>query len=372
MTTTHSSTKYFWARALTLLIFTVALTSTAAAQQSTKTCKSSADCGPDEACEVTGGSGSTSPGCAPGQTCVIEPTVTMVDYGCVAKPRVCMADSQCPFPLVCSDNVSFGDTVTNNQDPAVSPTPTPTTAGGAPTSMLVAVAPIPSPTPPPNRVCTWKVVACQTNAECGDARLECIEFGRSTQCSGSGGTTTGSSGGGSTTATTPAPRVGANVAASGTEAPVPAPVPSDCKEVVTKACFPKITPCNSSASQCASGQVCHDFSDSPDAPFYVAGTRNFFCIPQGLELALNGKANIDGGAINSGSSGSSEGGAPRDTSFLGGAGKDARSAPSSPPATNDENDAAGCSVGGRALFASAGFWMTLVALCFFVARRRNR
>jgi len=85
MTTIYSSTKHFSVRALAVLAFTVAVGSTASAQsQSTKTCKNSADCDPDEACEVTSASGGSNTGCAPGQTCVTE---ALRDHGGIRLRR---------------------------------------------------------------------------------------------------------------------------------------------------------------------------------------------------------------------------------------------------------------------------------------------
>jgi len=117
--------------------------------------------------------------------------------------------------------------------------------------------------------------------------------------------------------------------------------------------------------------VCHDFSDSPDAPFFVAGGRNQFCVPQGIELALNGKAQVDSGAVNIGG-GRSEGGAAQDTSFIGGVGKGTKGAAASPTAANDDAKSGGCSMVGQQGSWTAGFWMMLIGLSFFAARRRNR
>lgn len=192
--------------------------------QAESQCVTSTDCAPGYVCEVTGGSGCTTPACPPNTVCPeVEPCEAVEYRSCVPGP--CESDADCAAGMKCQRQ-----------------TRTACHGGGA------ACAPNTECPPPEPDECTTEVVSqcvppyalpCETHSDCGAGFL-CVEQPEQCSCAGSSG--------------------GAATPDGGTFAPDPDP-DCDCRPG-GRACELIEVTCTS-AGDCPSGWSC---SPGPDTP----------------------------------------------------------------------------------------------------------
>jgi MYXO-CTERM domain-containing protein len=217
------------------------------------------------------------PACLADQNCAtLSPASTTGT--CVAKAHACSTADDCPTPLTCQ---ALPGTCTSSGSvgPDGKVISTPTTCAMGPS------------------VCSWNPVTCTTNSDCTDPLYQCVKVDETTSCTGSGGA----------------------CAAGLTCPPVPEQPPT-CVTTPTMYCLPKLVDC-ASGPACAVGWSCFDFSNVGGVPpAWGSVPSNMACLPDGIVMAAQGHAAVNGQLVvgSGSSSSSSSGGTP--TLDVGGAG----------------------------------------------------
>ena len=227
------------------------------------------------------------PSCPVNTKCEAPPPQMATTGTCVARAHACTTATDCPAPLTCQ-----AGSATCSGGGSVGP-------GGTVTTLPETCTPGPS-------VCSWDPVTCTTNSDCADPLYQCVKVSESTACSGSGG----------------ACAVGATC---------PPPPPPTCQTTVTSYCLPTLVdcacgPCPAGSTcgpcqTCLPGWSCFDFSNVggvPPAWGSIASEKA--CLPDGIVMAAQGHAAVNGQLVvgSGSSSSSSSGGTP--TLDVGGAG----------------------------------------------------
>ena len=230
------------------------------------------------------------PSCPVNTQCEAPPPQMATTGTCVAKAHACSTADDCLAPLTCQA------------------LPGPCSSGAA-VGPDGTVTKMPETCTPGPSVCSWNPVTCTVDSGCADPLYQCVKTGDSRGgCSSSGGGT----------------------CAAGETCP-PVPEQSTCVTTPTMNCVPKLVDCacgpcpaGSTCGQCQTclpGWSCFDFSNVggvPPAWGSIASEKA--CLPDGIVMAAQGHAAVNGQlVVGSGSSSSStSGGTP--TLDVGGAG----------------------------------------------------
>ncbi|MGB8293970.1 MAG: hypothetical protein WCG85_00935 [Polyangia bacterium] len=262
---------------------------------------------------------------------------------CVAKPHACSTAADCPAPLTCQ---ALAGTCTGSVAPG-------------PNGTIIATSGACTPGP---SVCSWNPLHCTTNSDCTDPLYQCVQLSETTSCTGLG-----------------------VACPAGVTCP-PLPQQSPCESTPIMYCLPQLVDC-ASGQACPTGWSCFDFSNAGGVlPAWGSVPSNMACLPDGIVMAEQGHAAVNGFAdVNSSSSG---GASAMSIGGTGGtSGNDGRSTggtaqnpPTVSPAPTSEGTAgasgsaqpmahsSGCAYGGN---EASSLWLTL-GMAFLVARLARR
>lgn len=312
-------------------------------------CTSVADCPSADFDCVMDSIPSTQPTCAPNMKCETPPPQTSTTGTCNPKVRACSTATDCPAPLTCQ------------AEPGIC-------TGGGSVGPDGTVTKIPDTCTPGPSVCTWSPVTCAIDADCANPLYQCVK--------------TGDSGGGCSSS-------GGGTCAAGETCP-PVPQQSTCDTTAIMYCLPKLVdcacgPCPAGATcgpcaTCLPGWSCFDFASVGGVPTaWGSIASNMACLPDGIVMAAQGHAAVNG---DFGGSSSSAGSAP--TRSAGDAGLATNTGPSPvnpvPPRPNEGAGSAakdtvthssGCAYGGSDA-SSLALALAMTGLVVRLARRRNR
>jgi MYXO-CTERM domain-containing protein len=359
--------------------------------------------GPDAGAVPSPGSGLLSPEPVPTPitgTCEI-PCSTVADcpsadFGCVVEtisPPVCLADPNCAMPSLpsttggtCVAQAHACSTAADCPAPLTCQALSGSCAGSAtvgPDGKVITTSETCTPGP---SVCSWNPETCTIDSDCADPLYQCVK--------------TGDSGGGCSSSG------GGACAANET-----CPPPPTCDSTPTMLCLPKLVdcacgPCPAGAAcgacaTCLPGWSCFDFSSIGGVPSaWGSVASNKACLPDGIVMAAQGHAAVNGQLVvgSGSSSSSSSGGTPTlDVGGAGGAsggaggasGNDGRSTggaaqnppPVSPVPTNEGTagstgsaqpmaHSSGCAYGGSEA-SSPWLALAMIGLVARLARRRR-
>jgi len=224
-------------------------------------CATVADCPSVDFDCVMNSTVTNDPTCAPNTTCETPPPPTATSGTCVAKLHACSTAADCLAPLTCQA-----------QEAACS-----SSGGVGPDGTPVVSTPVCEPGP---SVCSWDPVTCTTDTGCADPLYQCVNVGGS-GCSSSSGAT----------------------CATGENCPAPDPQP--CTTTAVMNCLPRLVdcacgPCPAGAvcgacATCLPGWSCFDFSIVGGIPSsWGSIASNQACLPDGIIMAAQGHAAVNG------------------------------------------------------------------------------
>ena len=294
-------------------------------------CSTVADCpSADFACVVETIS---PPVCLADPNCAMPSLPSTTGGTCVAQAHACSTAADCPAPLTCQAlSGSCAGSATVGPDGKVITTSETCTPGPS--------------------VCSWNPETCTIDSDCADPLYQCVKVGESS-CGSSG-----------------------PCAANET-----CPPPPTCDTTPTMLCLPKLVGCAcgscpagvtcGACATCLPGWSCFDFSSIGGVPSaWGSVASNNACLPDGIIMAAQGHATVNG---EFGGSSSSTGSAP--TRSAGDAGLATNTGPSPvipvPPTQSAGNAAkdtvthsSGCAYGGS---DASSLWLAL-AMIGLVAR----